>query len=97
MHYQIKTNTYYYGTKNKLTSDFLSGFFDTKTLLEIYDEFFHAKDGLTRFVYDYQDSTYSFKMCLVDFLTEEISEYVTKEELIESGYLSQDDIDIYDA
>ena len=83
--------------KNKLTSDFLSGFFDTKTLLEIYDEFFHTKDGLTRFVYDYQDSTYSFKMCLVDFLTEEISEYVTKQELIESGYLSQDDIDIYDA
>lgn len=83
--------------KNKLTSDFLSGFFDTKTLLEIYDEFFHAKDGLTRFVYDYQDSTYSFNICLVDFLTEEISEYVTKEELIESGYLSQDDIDIYDA
>ena len=82
---------------NKLTSDFLSGFFDTKTLLEIYDEFFHAKDGLTRFVYEYQDSTYSFKMCLLDFLTEEISEYVTKEELIESGYLSQDDIDIYDA
>ena len=36
-------------------------------------------------------------MCLVDFLTDEISEYVTKEELIERGYLSQDDIDIYDA
>lgn len=83
--------------KNKLTTDFLSGFFDTKTLLEIYDEFFHAKDGLTRFVYDYQDSTYSFNICLVDFLTGEISEYVTKEELIENGYLSQDDIDIYDA
>ena len=83
--------------KNKLTTDFLSGFFDTKTLLEIYDEFFHAKDGLTRFVYDYQDSTDSFNDCLVDFLTDEIAEYVSKEELIEKGYLSKEDIDLYDA
>lgn len=83
--------------EKNLTKDFLSGFFTTNTLLDIYDEFFNTKDGLTGFVYDYQDSTDSFNDCLVDFLTDEIAEYVSKEELIEKGYLSQEDIDLYDA
>lgn len=83
--------------EKNLTKEFLLGFFDTKILLEIYDRFFNIKDGLTGFVYDNQDSTDSFNDCLVDFLTDEISEYVSKEELIEKGYLSQEDIDLYDA
>lgn len=82
--------------ENKLTANFLSQFFNVDRLLDIYRTFFNEKDGLTGFVYDNKSNGDAFHKCLIDFLTDEISNYVTKEELIEKGYITQDDIDCYD-
>lgn len=81
--------------ENKLTVEFLSNFFNVDTLLGIYCQFFDKKDGLTQFVYYNEGNRNAFNGCLIDFITGEISEYVTKEELIENGYMTKKDFDLY--
>jgi len=78
-----------------MEKEFLSNFFDVNNLLEIYNQFFNEKDGLTQFVYDNKGNLDAFNDCLVDFLIGEISEYVTMEELIEKGYMTKKDFALY--